>query len=209
MNVKKPAIVIWLCLIMLVVPVTKINAQHAGENRAETERKKLSVMLMVKGAVRSLEKQPIDTESLYKEINGKKRQHIEETQSRFISKTYIENEFKDGLRNRLEDIFKAAGLKDIDPTWCQESESEALEQGKSQIQKNLSQNFDGTFTKVRAKVVKEQEAKLEKFATPETPQDYLNVEKKSPELHTDLMKRSIKLYSEPLFSENKKILSKK
>jgi hypothetical protein len=56
MNVKKPAIVIWLCLIMLVVPVTKINAQHAGENRAETERKKLSVMLMVKGAVRSLEK---------------------------------------------------------------------------------------------------------------------------------------------------------
>lgn len=209
MKVKKSAIVIWLCLIILVGLVTKLNAQHAGENRAETERKKLSVMLMVKGTVRSLEKQPIDTESLYEEINGKKRQHQEKDQSRSISKTHIEIEFNDNLRTRLENIFKAAGLKDIDPEWCQKSEAEALEQSKSHIQKNLAQNFDGTFNKVRTKVVKEQEAKIEKFATPETPQDYLNVEKKSPELHTDLMKRSIKLYSEPLFSENKEVLSNK
>jgi uncharacterized membrane protein YgcG len=116
-------------------------------------------------------------------------------------KTACETDSKTFLKPRVLRISILHGVKN--------QNQRRLNRAKARSKKNLSQNFDGTFTKVRAKVVKEQEAKLEKFATPETPQDYLNVEKKSPELHTDLMKRSIKLYSEPLFSENKKILSKK
>lgn len=207
--VMKPAASIWLGFILLVGLGSGLNAHAVSGNTMERERRKLSVMLLVEGALRSVEKQSIDTRGLHDEINGNKLLHQKKGDSRTLSRTYIKKEFEEDLQNKIDEIFKASGLKDVDPAWCQKSEAEALKLGKTRIEINLSQNFSTAFNEVRSAVVTEQEAELEKFATPESRQDYLKVEKRSPSLHDDLLVRSIEMYSYPIFSENKDYLSRK
>ncbi len=203
---------IWLFPLLLMLLGMGIfartsSAQTSDRSADGMERKKLSVMLLIDGSVRGMERQPMDAQRLYVEIDQNKRQHQSRDDSYALSRAFMEKQLEEDLKIRIDQILTASGLTDMDPAWCESVEADALSQGKIHIEDNLAVHADAIFGEARSKAVEEQRINLVHLATPKTREDFLNVERRSPELHKALLERSLRLYREPLLSENRDYLA--
>jgi hypothetical protein len=196
----------WLFATFLALLATMFSASSQATSVEKPERKKLSVMLLVDGTVRAVEKQPIDPQWIYHIIDENKSRHQERRNSYDLSLLHVEKWLKKDLKIKLDQIFDASGFNEIDPTWCQEIEKQALQKADSYIAANMAKNFDSWYNEARTKIVQEQQAGLINVAKPQTLQDYEKVESNSSDLKTDLLQRSAKAYSDPIFSENSEYL---
>ena len=192
----------WSCAAFFVCVALFLDAYSTVGADDELERKKLSVLLLVDSAVKAIEGQPVEAQSIYRAITGDKAHHQERRNSYESSRLNAEETLIKDLKKKLNPIFNASGLLQIDPSWCRKIEKQALLKAGPYIEENLTRNFGESFERARSNAVREQQESLAKVARPQTRQDYEKIEKRSPGLRDDLLRRSTQTYSEPIFSEN-------
>lgn len=182
-------------------------ASHNGDALATKENKLLTAQLLVNEIRKNIKTYPIDAEFLYKELKSNIKTHQNLQDSRRICREIIEahllKKYKKEVIQILErlDIDKPENIK----SWFDQKEREKFLKPEKVAQESIDKHFEQAFKKARRKVCKEQITRLIGDVYP-TEKEIETVGR--AQLRQQLLERLIKKQKEPLYAENRPLLSK-
>ena len=205
MKIKLFKIMTFAAIILLSLDVS--SASRNGDVLATKENKLLTAQLLVNEIRKNIKTSASDVEFLYREMNSNMKMHQNPQDSRAICRKITEDHL---LKKYNREVVNILDKLDADKpedikSWFDQKEREKLLNTDMAIQENINKYFDSTFRTVRSKVCKEQITRLIGDVCP-TEEEVETVSRN--QLRERLLEQVIKKQKEPVFVENKPLLSK-